>query len=120
MKEWKKYKLGEVAILNYGKSLQEYKRLEGKIPVYSSAGITGWHNEPLVNDVGIIIGRKGSIGTVYYSSKPFFAINTTYYIIRNDAKYNLKFLYYLLLSLRLNTLNEDSAVPGLNRHTAYV
>jgi type I restriction enzyme S subunit len=119
MKEWKEYKLGDIVVLNYGKSLQEYKRLGGKIPVYSSAGITGWHNDPLINDAGIIIGRKGTIGSVYYSDKPFFAIDTTYYISRNDEKYNLKFLYYLLLSLGLETLNEDSAVPGLNRNTAY-
>jgi type I restriction enzyme S subunit len=119
MKEWKEYKLGQVVVLNYGKSLPEHKRLGGKIPVYSSAGITGWHNEPLIKDAGIIIGRKGSIGTVYYSDKPFFSIDTTYYIIRNDANYDLKFLYYLLTSLELNLLNEDSAVPGLNRNTAY-
>jgi type I restriction enzyme S subunit len=119
MSEWKEYKLGDIVVLNYGKSLQEYKRLGGKIPVYSSAGITGWHNDPLINDAGIIIGRKGTIGSVYYSDKPFFAIDTTYYISRNDEKYNLKFLYYLLLSLGLETLNEDSAVPGLNRNTAY-
>ena len=118
-KGWKRVKLGEVVTLNYGKSLPERERIKGDIPVYSSAGITGWHNEPLVNSEGIIIGRKGTIGRIYKSEKPFYPIDTTYYVIPNDEKYNFNFMFYLLLNLKLEELNEDSAVPGLNRNTAY-
>jgi len=118
-KGWKRVKLGEVITLNYGKSLPERKRIEGDIPVYSSAGITGWHNEPLVNSKGIIIGRKGTIGRIYKSEKPFYPIDTTYYVLPNDEKYDFNFIFYLLLDLKLEELNEDSAVPGLNRNTAY-
>ncbi len=99
--------------------MPEHKRTFGNVPVYSSAGVTGWHDTPLVKSEGIIIGRKGTIGTVYYASEPFFCIDTAYYIEPNKSKYDLKFLFYLLQTLRLNELNEDSAVPGLNRNTAY-
>jgi len=119
MANWKEYRLGELITLNYGKSLISEKRKLGKYPVFSSAGITGWHNEPLINSKAIIIGRKGTVGTVYYSDRPFYCIDTAYYILPNDEKYNFKFLYYLLKNLGLNKLNEDSAVPGLNRDTAY-
>ncbi len=119
MSKWKECKLGDVVQINYGKGLPEHKRSRGSVPVFSSAGITGWHNMPLVNTPGIIIGRKGSIGTVYYSDKPFFCIDTAYYIEANESEYDLRYLFYLLNTLRLKDLNEDSAVPGLNRNTAY-
>jgi type I restriction enzyme, S subunit len=119
MSEWKKCKLGEIATLHYGKALKTQNRINGDIPVYSSAGLTGYHNEPLVNSEGLIIGRKGTIGKVYYSSSSFFCIDTAYYILPHEEKYNFKYLYYLLQTLGFNELNEDSAVPGLNRETAY-
>jgi type I restriction enzyme S subunit len=119
MSEWKEYKLGEIVELNYGKGLTENKRMSGNVLVYSSAGITGWHNEPLVNSEGLIIGRKGTIGKVYYSNAPFFCIDTAYYILPNEERYDLKFLFYKLKTLGLEDLNEDSAVPGLNRETVY-
>ncbi len=118
MTEWRECKLGDVIVLNYGKALPEKKRVFGNIPVYSSAGLTGYHNESLVNGRGIIIGRKGTIGSVHFSYKPFWCIDTAYYITDNE-EYNLKYIYYLLQTLGLNKLNEDSAVPGLNRNTAY-
>ncbi len=117
--EWKEVKLGEIINLYYGKSLVANKRIIGDIPVYSSAGITGYHNEPLVNSRGIIVGRKGTIGTVYKSESPFYCIDTVYYILANDEKFNFNFMYYLLQTLGLNDLNSDSAVPGLNRNTVY-
>jgi type I restriction enzyme S subunit len=119
LSEWKECKLGDIAVLNYGKALKEADRIQGYVPVYSSAGLTGCHNEPLVNSSGIIIGRKGTIGKVYLTDKPFFCIDTAYYVLPNNKAYDLKFLYYLLLTLGLENLNEDSAVPGLNRNTAY-
>lgn len=119
MSEWKECKLGDVVKLNYGKALKEQERINGDIPVFSSAGITGFHNKPHVESQGLIIGRKGTIGTVYYSSKPFCCIDTAYYILPDDKNYNFKFLYYLLQTLGFEELNEDSAVPGLNRDTAY-
>lgn len=119
MNEWKEYKLGDVVILNYGKALKTENRILGNIPVYSSAGISGVHNNYLIDSEGIIVGRKGTIGTVYYSKTPFWCIDTAYYILPNNDKYNMYFLYYLLKQLHLEELNEDSAVPGLNRETTY-
>ena len=119
MTSWKTYRLGDICTLNYGKALTATNRVAGDIPVYSSAGITGSHNVALVQSKGIIVGRKGTVGTVYYSDKPFYCIDTAYYILPDDEKYDFKWLYYRLKSLHLDKLNEDSAVPGLNRETAY-
>ena len=119
MTKWVKCKLGDICTLNYGKALTATNRVAGNVPVYSSAGITGWHNTPLVQSKGIVIGRKGTVGTVYYSNAPFYCIDTAYYILPNDEMYDFQWLFYRLKSLHLDKLNEDSAVPGLNRETAY-
>jgi type I restriction enzyme S subunit len=119
MSEWKEHKLGDFLTLNYGKALKTENRITGQFAVYSSAGKSGYHNTPLVQSEGLIVGRKGTIGKIYYSDKPFWCIDTAYYILPNVEKYDFRFLYYLLQTLGLEELNEDSAVPGLNRETAY-
>ncbi len=116
--DWVEVYIGDLLELNYGKSLPKNRRLEGNVPVYGSGGISGFHNEPLVNGPGIIIGRKGTVGSIYYEKKPFFPIDTTYYIVENQH-YNLRFLYYFLQTLSLDKMNSHSAVPGLNRDQVY-
>ena len=81
--------------------------------------VTGYHDKYIIDSKGIIVGRKGTIGKVYKSEMPFFCIDTAYYILPNENKYNFNFLYYLLQTLGLEELNSDSAVPGLNRNAAY-
>ncbi|MCC4226785.1 restriction endonuclease subunit S [Zunongwangia profunda] len=116
---WNTYKLGDLLTLNYGKSLTASKRKEGNIPVFSSSGRTGWHNKPLVKEEGIIVGRKGTVGSIFKTQGPFYCIDTAYYILRKDPVYDFDFLFYLLHTIGLNKLNFDSAVPGLNRNIAY-
>lgn len=116
---WQKLKLGEILNLNYGKGLPQRHRISGDFPVYGSGGIVGTHNEPLIKAPGIIIGRKGSIGEVYYSNKDFYPIDTVYYIEAQKDNYDLRFIYFLLKNLDLKSLNSDAAVPGLNRTIAH-
>jgi type I restriction enzyme S subunit len=115
---WIPTSLGDIITLNYGESLPERKRIPGKIPVYGSNGITGYHNQALVSGPGIIVGRKGTSGVVHYCKTDYFPIDTTFYITPSKD-YDLRFIYYLLQKLKLNRLNFDSAVPGLNRNVAY-
>ncbi len=115
---WKRVKLGEILKLNYGKNLPETKRKNGQYPVYGSNGIIGYHNEFLVKGVGIIIGRKGSVGEVKLSKIDFYPIDTTYYVT-TEKDNDICFLYYLLLTCNLKEMNSHSAVPGLNRNDVY-
>ena len=67
----------------------------------------------------MIIGRKGSFGKVQYSFEPVFAIDTTFFVDSRYTDANIRWLYYLLGWLQLDTVSKDSAVPGLNREDAY-
>ena len=117
--EWRTTTLGEFSPFTYGKSLPARDRSEnGEILVYGSGGKSGKHNKAHVNEAGIIVGRKGTVGSVLFSENPFWPIDTTFYITRKEGQ-DLKFTYYLLKTLRLNEMNADSAVPGLNRDEAH-
>ncbi|PDP88541.1 restriction endonuclease [Glycomyces fuscus] len=110
--------LGEATDLLYGKSLPKSKRVPGAIPVYGSGGQSGTHNKALVFGPGIIIGRKGTVGSVYWSEGDFFPIDTTFYASPKSPLASLEYLYFTLTGLNLASMNSDSAVPGLNRSEA--
>ena len=112
--DWKVTKLKEVLELCYGKALKASEREGGDIPVYGSGGIVGFHDRALVDTPGIIVGRKGNVGSVYFSDKPFYAIDTVYFV---KSQLSNAFLFFLLQSM--NFINNDAAVPGLNRNQAY-
>lgn len=116
---WKLTKLKNVCHFNYGDSLPAEHRLEGKFPVFGSNGIIGYNNLTNTGSPTIIIGRKGSYGKLVYSSLSGFAIDTTFYVNEKIAKVNLKWLYYALMVLNLDTISLDTGVPGLSREYAY-
>ena len=118
-KNWRKERLGNWLELKYGFGLPEQKRVKGKVPVYGSSGIVGWHNKPAVKKKGIVIGRKGNVGAVYFSEKPFYPIDTVYFIDSLKKKGDLKFFYYFLKTIDFKKVDINVGVPGLNRDTAY-
>jgi len=113
-KGWKVKQFEKVIELLYGKSLTENKRIKGNIPVFGSSGIIGYHNESLVQGPGIIVGRKGNVGSVFWSHSDFYPIDTVYYV---KSGLPLEFVFYLLKTL--NFINSDSSVPGLSREQVY-
>ena len=115
---WTEYKLKDLCVINYGKGLGKSNIVNGNIPVYSSGGIIGFHNTYNVNSEGVIIGRKGNAGSVFYSDKPFFCIDTAFYIEPNN-QYDLKYLFYKLVSMNLKNHKTGTAVPGLIRNDIY-
>ncbi|CAG0968802.1 Type-1 restriction enzyme EcoKI specificity protein [Methanosarcinales archaeon] len=116
---WEVKKLKWVSNLIYGSSLSNDQRIEGKVPVYGSNGIIGYHNQAISKKPCIIIGRKGSFGKINYSNIECFPIDTTYYIDETATKNDLLWLLYVLYTLNLDSLSKDSAVPGLSREDAY-
>ncbi|MBN1843804.1 MAG: restriction endonuclease subunit S, partial [Deltaproteobacteria bacterium] len=112
--EWENKPLGEIGTLNYGKGLKADNRIPGAFPVYGSSGVVGTHDKALVEGPGIIVGRKGNVGSVYWSENDFFPIDTVYFI---DSASSSFYLYYALLHTQF--ISTDVAVPGLNRDYAH-
>lgn len=115
-KGWRATRLDSVLQLAYGKALKAENRQHGDVPVYGSGGITGWHDTALVSQSSIVVGRKGTVGSLYWESRPFFPIDTVFFV-KSDCP--MSFCYELLKTLGLQDMNTDAAVPGLNRANVY-
>lgn len=115
---WSETTLGEVLPFKYGKNLPATKRSHsGEFDVVTSAGVVDSHFEPLVPLPSVVIGRKGTIGSLTYCSEPCWPTDTTFFTTGSDAC-DVRFGYYFLKTVPLAEMNNDSAVPGLNRGEA--
>jgi type I restriction enzyme, S subunit len=112
--EWERCNVADVLELRYGKALKEENRIEGPFPVYGSSGIVGSHQSALVEGPAIIVGRKGNVGSIYWSPIDFWPIDTVDFIPKEQIDF---WLYLALPSAGFQ--NTDGGVPGLNRDFAY-
>ncbi len=117
--EWKPTKWGDLATLEYGKSLRDYETRSGDIPVYGTNGLIGYTDKPLCPFPSIIIGRKGAYRGIHYSSKPFFVIDTAFYLKPKADNVDLLFAYYQLLTQDINSMDSGSAIPSTSREDFY-
>lgn len=103
-------KLSEVLEIKYGK---DYKHLEnGDIPLYGSGGIMKYVNKAIYEEDSILIPRKGTLSNLFYLSKPFWSVDTMFYS-KFKHKSSKKYLFHLLKTLDLASMNVGSAVPSL-------
>lgn len=110
MSEWKKYKLSDVVEIKYGK---DHKHLaDGDIPVYGSGGIMRFADKFLYDKESILIPRKGTLSNLFFLNSPFWSVDTMFYTKIKEGN-NGKYLYYLLKSMDLASMNVGSAVPSL-------
>jgi type I restriction enzyme S subunit len=109
--------LKRAAMFQRGHDLPDAERREGSIPIVSSAGVTGTHDEYRAIGPGLVTGRYGTIGVFHYIEGEFWPLNTTLYCV-NTWGNNVRFLWYLLQNLSpLFLMNSTkSAVPGVDRN----
>lgn len=116
--KWEYKTLGDIINLKRGYDLPSRERKDGSVPIVSSSGITGYHNEAQLVGEGVITGRYGTLGEIFYVNGEYWPLNTTLYV--EDFKGNHpKFIYYFLHTLDLKGLNGASAVPGLDRNVLH-
>ena len=114
---WGSRKLEDFLELAYGKSLPAKKRAPGNVAVYGSGGLAGTHDTALIEGPAVIVGRKGTVGSLYWEDGPAFPIDTVFYAVPRIG--SILFSYHLLDSQPLADMNTDAAVPGLNRSNVY-
>ena len=114
---WTNRRIEDFLQLAYGKSLPSKKRIPGKVAVYGSGGLAGTHDTSLMEGPAVIVGRKGTVGSLYWEDGPVFPIDTVFYVVPRIG--SLLFNYHLLATQPLQDMNTDAAVPGLNRGNVY-
>lgn len=107
--------LGSVLPINYGKALPERDRVStGTIPVFGSSGCVGSHSESIAPADSILIGRKGSAGSVFFSNVPSWPIDTAYFTA-GSPPVDIRYGYWFLRFHQLAKLDQSTAIPSLSR-----
>ena len=87
----------------------------GNIPVYGSNGALDRHDVAKVFGGGVITGRSGTIGKVYYTEGDYWPLNTSLFSVNTHGN-NVVYLAYLLQMYDLSRFTEGTGVPTLNRN----
>ena len=107
--------LGEFMTLQRGFDLPEQRRRAGNVPVVTSAGISARHDTAMVKGPGVVMGRYGRLGRVYFVREDFWPHNTALWV-RDFHGNDPLFAAYFLGTLHYGGFSDKSAVPGLNRN----
>jgi type I restriction enzyme S subunit len=115
--EWIETTIGEQATLQRGFDITKAEQKPGDVPVISSSGVNSYHDTVAVSGPGVVLGRKGVVGSVHYTSRDYWPHDTTLWV--KDFHGNLpRFVYFFFRSFAPRLVNMDvgSANPTLNRN----
>ena len=90
------------------------RQQDGEIPVYGSNGALDYHNVAKIHG-GVITGRSGTIGKVFYTEGDFWPLNTSLFSADTHGN-NVIYFGYLLQLFDLTRFVEGTGVPTLNRN----
>jgi type I restriction enzyme, S subunit len=114
---WIRTSIGEQATLQRGFDITKVAQTAGHVPVVSSGGISSYHDSSPVRGPGVVLGRKGVVGSVYYLPTDYWPHDTTLWI-KDFHGNEPRFVYYFFKAFapRLARLDVGSANPTLNRN----
>ncbi|MBK8048788.1 MAG: restriction endonuclease subunit S [Anaerolineales bacterium] len=85
------------------------------VPVVSSSGIVVAYSEAKCEGPGVVIGRKGTLGTVHYLEGPYWPHDTTLW--SKDLRGNhARYVSYFLQTMGLQRFDVGNSNPTLNRN----
>lgn len=115
MEEWNEIELGQAFTLQRGFDITKAEQVAGGVPIVSSSGIRSFHNDFKVKAPGVVIGRKGTLGTFFFLDQNFWPHDTTLWV--KDFRGNDPlFIYYFIQTLNLARYDVGSSNPTLNRN----
>ena len=116
---WEYGTLFDLIELQRGFDLPAQCREEGLYPIFASTGTKEKHNDFRVKAPGIVTGRSGSLGEVFYVDEDFWPLNTTLWV-KHFKRATPIYSYYVLKGINIIDYNGGSAVPTLNRNDIHL
>lgn len=116
--KWELSTFEKFSVLQRGFDLPVQERTKGRYPLATSNGITDTHHEARVKGPGVVTGRSGTLGKVFYIEDDFWPLNTTLYIKDFHGNYE-KFVYYKIQSFDIARFGTGTGVPTLNRNNVH-
>lgn len=115
---WRECDISDLCQLQRGFDLTEATRKKGTVPVYSSSGISYFHNEAKLQPPAVITGRKGQLGKVFLVEEPCWPHDTTLWV--KDFRGNdPQFVSIFLGAFHLERFDASTSVPTLNRNNLF-
>ena len=114
---WRDTTIGGEITLQRGFDITRAQQRPGPVPVVSSSGISSFHDTSMVEGPGVVLGRKGVVGSVYFVAADYWPHDTTLWV--KDFKGNVpRFVYYFFRGMvdRIAGMDVGSANPTLNRN----
>ena len=112
---WKTIPLEKAMTFQRGFDITKKEQREGPYKVISSSGPKSTHADFKVKGPGVIIGRKGTLGSVFFTEEDFWSHDTTLWV-KNFHGNDPKFGYYFLQTMGFQALDVGAANPSLNRN----
>ncbi|WP_437966880.1 restriction endonuclease subunit S [Sorangium sp. So ce260] len=112
---WRLGTLEEIVSLQRGFDITKAQQREGPYPVISSSGPGSKHDEYKIEGPGVIIGRKGTLGTVFFNEGPCWPHDTTLWVTDFHG-HGPWFCFYMLKELRLAQYDCGASNPTINRN----
>ena len=113
----KLYTLRDLLQIKNGK---DHKHLaNGDIPIFGSGGVMRFGDKAIYENDSILLPRKGTLSNIQFVSKPFWTVDTLYYTVVNTKLANPFYLYNLLKTLDLSSLNSGTGVPSMTFDAYY-
>jgi type I restriction enzyme S subunit len=112
---WRDCKLEDLVFFQRGFDITQAQQSPGPYPVVSSSGVTSYHSEFMVSGPGVVIGRKGTLGSIHFVEGDYWPHDTTLWsrdLRGNDAR----FIYYFLHTIDFKRFDVGNSNPTLNRN----
>ncbi|MCW7512103.1 restriction endonuclease subunit S [Leptospira levettii] len=116
--DWEVKKIKFIAPLQRGFDLPSNQIRDGKYPIIYSNGKGTNHRIFKVKAPGLVTGRSGTIGNLFYIEENFFPHNTTLWVTKFINVFP-KFIYYLYSYIDFKKFSSGSGVPTLNRNDVH-
>ncbi|HIF9465996.1 TPA: restriction endonuclease subunit S [Photobacterium damselae] len=115
---WKSESVINAFELQRGFDLPRQSRKLGSVPIVSANGGTELHDTAKVTAPGVVTGRSGTLGNVFFIEEDFWPLNTTLWV-KNFKAFTPIYTYFFLSNLNLSEYSSGSAVPTLNRNDVH-
>jgi len=115
--EWQTTTIGQQVTLQRGIDITKSQQRPGVVPVVSSGGISSYHDTAYAKGPGVVLGRKGTLGTVFYVAEDYWPHDTSLWV-RDFHGNHPHFVYYFFKSIAsiLASLDVGTSNPALNRN----
>ena len=116
---WTAKPLGDVLTFQRGFDITKADQSPGPFWVISSSGPNSKHNQFKVKGPGVVIGRKGTLGTAFYSAADYWPHDTTLWV-KDFHGNDQRFAYYFVQTMGFEKFDVGASNPTLNRSHIHV